>query len=109
MNKGIKTFNDLEFINRPEFNMYPGTTKSASMDLGNEVMISVIDGASHYSNPGETYEVAVYHQGAMVQLNEYDQVLGWQDAREVELLMKDIQMNPQWAVEQKEKYTQLFE
>lgn len=104
MNLPVKTFNDLEFKDRPEFTHRPGMTRSARMSLGNNVEISVVDGATHYSNPGETYEVAVFHRGQMINLREHDQVLGWQDAREVELLMKEIQMNPRYINELKEKF-----
>ena len=104
MNLPVKTFNDLEFKNRPEFRARSGKTRAARMSLGNNVEISVVDGDTHYSNPGETYEVAVFHRGQMINLQEHDQVLGWQDAREVELLMKEIQMNPRYINELKEKY-----
>ena len=104
----IKTFNDLEFKDRPEVGSCSRMTRSALMSLGNNVEISVVDGDTHYSNPGETYEVAVFHRGQMINLQEHDQVLGWQDAREVELLMKEIQMNIRFVDELKEKYQENF-
>jgi hypothetical protein len=79
-------------------------TRSSYAELGNDLSISVIDGATHYSDPGETYEVAMFYQGQMLKLAEYDQVLGWQDAREVELLMKEAQTNPQFVSELRDKY-----
>ena len=99
----IKTFNDLEFKDRPEFRAREGMTRSARISLGNNVEMSVVDGETHYSNPGETYEVAVFHRGHMLNLQEHEQVLGWQDAREVELLMKEIQTNPRFVNELREK------
>ena len=99
----IKTFKDLEFRDRPEYRARSGKTKSAHISLGNNIEMSVVDGDTHYSNPGETYEVAVFHRGQMLNLREYDQVLGWQDAREVELLMKEIQTNPRFVNELREK------
>ena len=104
----IKTFKDLEFRDRPEFTSGSGNTRSAYINLGNNVEMSVVDGDSHYSNPGETYEVAVFHRGHMLNLKEYEQVLGWQDAREVELLMKDIQTNPRFVNELREKYGETY-
>ena len=39
----IKTFNDLEFKDRPEFLARSGKTRSARMNLGNNIEISVVD------------------------------------------------------------------
>lgn len=108
MTQPIKTFNDLEFKDRPEFRARSGKTRSARISLGNNVEMSVVDGDTHYSNPGETYEVAVFHRGQMLNLQEHEQVLGWQDAREVELLMKEIQMNPRFINELREKYGEAY-
>ena len=99
----MKTFNDLEWKNRPEFTFRPGMTKQGTTDLGRGLTISVMDGLTHYSDPGESYEVAVLHGGNMLTLGESDQVLAYQTAHEIELLMMKIQMDDNYVKTLKER------
>ena len=90
-----KTFSDLEFndhANNPD-------GVQARLDLGNNTEISVVSmkgketefGGLYGSVLAGTYEVAVFHNGNMVPLSPFDDVLGWQTEDELNELMANLQ------------------
>jgi hypothetical protein len=90
-----KTFNDLVF--NPHANVNNGI--QATLDLGNDIKISVVsmkerDGqyGGLYGDASEgTYEVAVFRNDDMIPLSPYDDVIGWQTEEEVTELMGHLQ------------------
>ena len=99
------TFDDLVFVDRSAD--FPTTSKEKTLQgaivLNENARISVITGPRHYSTVGETYEVAVFHNGWMVNLKPYDQVLGHQSPEEVTKLMEEIQDKGDEFFAEKEK------
>ncbi len=91
----IKNFNDLVF--NPHANVSNGI--QATLDLGNDLMISVVsmkkregEFGSLYGDVTEgSYEVAVFHNNDMLPLGAFDHVIGWQTEDEVTELMGNLQ------------------
>ena len=90
-----KDFNDLVF--NAHANVENGI--QASLDLGNDITISVVSMKERtsaygglYGDASEgTYEVAVFHHGNMIPLSPFDDVLGWQTEDELTQLMSSLQ------------------
>ena len=93
----VRTFSDLEFNDHA--NVDNGI--QAKLDLGNGVEISVVSMKDNepqfgglYGNASKgTYEVAMFHNGSMLPLASYDDVVGWQDEVAVTRLMREAQQN----------------
>ena len=91
----MTTFNDLVFKSHANVN----NGIQAKLDLGNNTEISVVsmrekDGefGGLYGDASEgTYEVAVFHNGNMVPLSPFDDVIGWQTEDEITELMGNLQ------------------
>ena len=99
----MKTFKDLKF--KPHHNRHQGSVQ-ARMALGDGLIISVVagdgdrmgvpstasPGAGHglYNDDG-TYEIAVFDRGDMTAISEWDDVIGWQTAGEIDKLLEEIQ------------------
>ena len=91
----IKNFSDLVF--NPHANVNNGV--QASLDLGNDLTISVVSMKKRkgefgglYGNVTEgTYEVAVFHNNNMLPLGAFDDVKGWQTEDELTELMGNLQ------------------
>ena len=91
----LKKFNDLVF------NAHANTPNGvqAKLDLGNNTEISVVSmlkregsyGGLYGDVSAGTYEVAVFHNGSMVPLSPFDDVLGWQTEDEISELMANLQ------------------
>lgn len=71
----MKTFLDLVFEGNKK--------RSARLDLGNNIEISVIGGVGCYGNGETHFEIAFFYQDKLVPLDLYDDVLGWQSPKEV--------------------------
>jgi len=92
-----RTFSDLEFTTHA----HHADGIQARLDLGNEFEISVVSMKDKdkqfgglYGNASKgTYEVAMFHNGTMLPLAKYDDVLGWQDEVAVTRLMGEAQKN----------------
>lgn len=82
----MKTFQDLTFESRTDIK----NTKHALEDLGNGLIISVVQGPNHYSE-SDTYEVGVLFGNDMVPLQPFDEVLGWQTEQQITELMQQVQ------------------
>ena len=90
-----KTFSDLEFNDHP--NNPDGI--QAILSLGNNLSISVVSmkgketefGSLYGSVLAGTYEVAVFHNGSMIPLSPFDDVLGWQTEDDLNKLMANLQ------------------
>ena len=93
----IKNFNDLVF--NPHANVSNGV--QASLDLGNDLTISVVSMTHRVGEYGGlygdvtegTYEVAVFQSNNMLPLNATDDVRGWQTEDELNELMYSLQGN----------------
>ena len=93
----VRTFSDLEFNDHA--NVPNGV--QAKLDLGNGFEISVVSMKDNepsfgglYGNASKgTYEVAMFHDGSMLPLASYDDVVGWQDKDAVTRLMREAQQN----------------
>ena len=91
----IKNFSDLVF--NPHANVNNGV--QASLDLGNDLMISVVSmkkregefGGLYGDVTEGTYEVAVFHNNNMLPLGAFDDVKGWQTEDELTELMGNLQ------------------
>ena len=91
----IKNFNDLVF--NPHANVSNGV--QASLDLGNDLTISVVSMTHRVGEYGGlygdvtegTYEVAVFHNNNMLPLGAFDDVRGWQTEDELTELMGNLQ------------------
>ena len=95
-----KDFSSLTF--NPHANVSNGI--KAKLDLNNDNEISVVsmkerDGSVYgglYGDASEgTYEVAVFHNGDMIPLSAWDDVVGWQTEEEVTELMGNLQGKPE--------------
>jgi len=95
--KDEKTFSDLEF--KDHANHADGI--QARLDLGNGFEISVVSmkdkekqfGGLYGNASAGTYEVAMFHDGSMLPLASFDDVLGWQDEVAITRLMREAQQN----------------
>lgn len=76
----MRTFDDLTFKPHP---VVPGGIRS-KMELKNGYEISVVGGPGLYGDGKKTFEVAVFdRQGNMLELSDYDQVLGYQSKDDI--------------------------
>ena len=83
------------------------------LDLGNGLTISVVYGASTYSDVAkdgtpETYEVALFLGNDFVPLSSGDDVLGWRTESEVEELIYQAQADEHFVkklIDDKAEYT----
>ena len=95
----IKNFNDLVF--NPHANVSNGV--QASLDLGNDLTISVVSMTHRVGEYGGlygdvtegTYEVAVFRNNDMLPLGAFDDVVGWQTEAELTELMNELQGKPE--------------
>ena len=95
--KKTKTFSDLEFNDHA----HNPNGVQARLDLGDGFQISVVSMKTKeeqfgglYGNASKgTYEVAMFHNGTMLPLAKFDDVLGWQDEVAVTRLMGEAQKN----------------
>lgn len=91
----IKNFSNLVF--NPHANVNNGV--QASLDLGNDLMISVVSmkkregefGGLYGDVTEGTYEVAVFHNSNMLPLTPWDDVRGWQTEDDITELMAELQ------------------
>ena len=96
-NKNYKTFADLEFKSHASHT----NGVQGRLDLGNGFEVSVVAMENDeevfgglYGNASKgTYEVAMFHNGTMLPLAKFDDVLGWQDEVAVTRLMGEAQKN----------------
>jgi hypothetical protein len=77
----MKTFDDLEF--KPHA-MGNGAVQ-ATMDLGNDIEVSVVGGKHLYGNGVTSFEVAAFYKtlGKFVEFPDGDNVSGWNSKEEV--------------------------
>lgn len=76
----MRTFDDLIFKPHP---VVSGGVR-AKMELKNGYEISVVGGHGLYGDGKKTFEVAVFdRQGNMLELSDYDQVLGYQSKDDI--------------------------
>ena len=106
----MKTFKDLTFDMVSD--SMPGHYQS-KLDLGNGLTLSVVYGASTYSDvtedgTPETYEVALFFGNDFVPLASCDDVLGWRTVSEVEELIHQAQTDEHFVkklIDAKAEYT----
>jgi len=104
MTSDIKTFQDLNFVQDPNypheaFNQPPKF--NAELSTG-EYTVSVVYGGNTYSSADcspdgskATYEVAVWDKyGEPLKLSDHDTVLGWTSPDEITRIMKLVQLRP---------------
>lgn len=77
----MKTFDDLVF--RPH--KLGGNRVQATLDLGNDIELSVVGGDGLYGNGKTTFEVAAFYKtlGKFVPMPDGDDVSGWNRKEEV--------------------------
>ena len=76
----MKDFFDLVFVGNKK--------RSARLDLGNNIEISVIGGEGCYGNGETHFEIAFFYRGKLAPIDLYDDVLGWQSKEEVSHYME---------------------
>jgi hypothetical protein len=77
----MKTFDDLKF--RPH--ELGGDRVQAKLDLGNDILVSVVGGPGLYGDGKTTFEVAAYYKtlGNFVPMPDGDDVSGWNSKEQV--------------------------
>ena len=77
----MKTFDDLVF--RPHA-LGKGAVQ-ATLDLGNDILVSVVGGEGLYGNGKTTFEVAAYYKtlGKFVPMPDGEDVSGWNSKEQV--------------------------
>jgi hypothetical protein len=77
----MKTFNDLVF--RPH--KTGGNRVQATLDLGNDIEVSVVGGPGLYGNGKTSFEVAAFYKtlGKFVEFPDGENTSGWNSKEEV--------------------------
>jgi len=77
----MKTFNDLVFKTHPAGN---GGVQ-AKIDLGNDILVSIVGGDGFYGDGKKTFEVAAFYKtlSTFVEFPDGDNVSGWNTKEEV--------------------------
>jgi len=89
----MKTFKDLVFEERPAY--YGKGETRAELYFDNGYGVSVITGASAYSNKDAPYELAIMWAGGIVRFTGItDDVLGWLTEEDVTTYMIKVQELP---------------
>lgn len=82
-------FEDLEFKEKGSSKIDMG--KQAKIKFKNGYGLSIITGKGSYSSESKPYEVAIFYNDVISYNTEFtDDVLGWQDKKDVETLMNGV-------------------
>ena len=96
----MKLFKDINFKTHP--NPYANGIMG-TLDLGDGIILSVIQGEGLYGNAeGNTFEIALLNGGDYVSLSGYDDVLGWQTPDEIDVILTELQEDCQKYLKKKQ-------
>ena len=89
----MKLFKDISFETHP--NPY-AKGLLGRLDLGDGLMLSVIQGDGLYGNKKDnTFEIALFNGDDYVPLSAFEDVMGWQTPDEIDVILTELQEDSQ--------------
>ena len=101
----MKLFKDIEF--KPH--THGGNAIRGVLDLGVGLELSVVQGDHLYGDAGsDTYEIALFKDNDFVPMSAYDDVLGWLSPNDIDVIITEVQNDPQKFLKKKQEEKQEY-